>query len=142
MCMNRSLATFRCLKCACSSLIAVRIIADSLATTARSSAAVLQARTLRIKSLSFIDIVAVKFSCFRHATHKTGNNTRVDLYGYSDGRLNAFVVVSLLVTVKIRPYHTQKLTWIAVLVSYQARKSPENISPYIWASTMLLHSTK
>lgn len=38
--------------------MAVRIIADSLAMTARSSEAVLQARTLRIKSLSFIDILA------------------------------------------------------------------------------------
>jgi hypothetical protein len=39
--------------------MAVRIIADSFAMTARSSAAVLQARTLRIRSLSFIDMMAV-----------------------------------------------------------------------------------
>lgn len=37
--------------------MAVRIIADSLAMTARSSAAVLHCRTLRIKSLSFIDMM-------------------------------------------------------------------------------------
>lgn len=37
--------------------MAVRIIADSFAMTARSSAAVLQARTLRMRSRSFIDMV-------------------------------------------------------------------------------------
>jgi metal-dependent HD superfamily phosphatase/phosphodiesterase len=42
--------------------MAVRIIADSLAMTARSSAAVLQARTLRIRSLSFIAMMAVIIS--------------------------------------------------------------------------------
>ena len=51
--------------------MAVRIMADSLAMTARSSAAVLQARTLRIKSRNFIDmmekvgplLLAVLFVC-------------------------------------------------------------------------------
>jgi hypothetical protein len=41
--------------------MAVRIIADSLAMTARSSAAVLHARTLRMRSRSFIDMVARDF---------------------------------------------------------------------------------
>lgn len=57
MCINNSFATFRCRKCACSSRMAVRIMADSLAITDRSSAAVLQARTLRIKSRSFMDMM-------------------------------------------------------------------------------------
>lgn len=39
--------------------MAVRIIADSLAITARSSAAVLHARTCRIKSLSLSDMLII-----------------------------------------------------------------------------------
>jgi hypothetical protein len=39
--------------------MAVLIIADSFAMTARSSPAVLQARTFRIKSLSFIDMILI-----------------------------------------------------------------------------------
>ena len=57
MCIKSNFATFRCRKCACSSRMAVRIMADSFAMTARSSAAVLQARTLRIKSRNFIDMM-------------------------------------------------------------------------------------
>lgn len=57
MWMKRSLATFRWRYWSCSSLMAVRMSADSLAITARSSAAVLQARTARISSRSRIDMV-------------------------------------------------------------------------------------
>ncbi|KAL7553138.1 LOW QUALITY PROTEIN: hypothetical protein ACHAWF_016403 [Thalassiosira exigua] len=52
-------ATFRCRYCSCSSRMAVRIIADSFAITARSSAAVLHARTCRMRSRNFKDMVVV-----------------------------------------------------------------------------------
>lgn len=57
MWMNKSFATFLFLKSVSSSLNAVRISAHSWATTARSSAAVLHARTDRMSSRSFIDII-------------------------------------------------------------------------------------
>ena len=59
MCMKSNLATFRCRYCSCSSRMAVRIMADSLAMTARSSAAVLHARTCRMRSRSLRDMVAI-----------------------------------------------------------------------------------
>ena len=72
MCMKSNLATLRWRKCSCSSRMAVRIIADSLAMTARSSEAVLQARTLRIRSLSFIDMT--------EASQRLSREWKVDLY--------------------------------------------------------------
>ena len=62
MCMNSSFATFLCRKWDCSSRIAVRIMALSLAMTARSSAAVLHALTFRMRSRNFRDIL--KYFCF------------------------------------------------------------------------------
>lgn len=55
-----SLATLRCRFDSSSSLIAVRIMAHSVEITPRSSAAVLQLRTARIKSRSFIAIFPKK----------------------------------------------------------------------------------
>jgi hypothetical protein len=57
MCMNSNFATFLCLKCDCSSLMAVLIMALSLAMTARSSPAVLHALTFRMRSRNLRDMV-------------------------------------------------------------------------------------
>ena len=51
MCRYISLATLRCEKCDSASFRDARMAADSLATKARSSAAVLHARTDLIRSL-------------------------------------------------------------------------------------------
>ena len=88
--------------------MAVRIIADSLAMTARSSAAVLQARTFRIKSLSFIDILTTQFP-WKHQTEQQGDGRMLRV-----GRKKEFS------SIVIKP-HLDCYTKTCVLINQKSR---------------------